>query len=181
MIFQNCEAQIVQSRTRESLFWPVKSTVTVLKFNQSHKMLLRKWPGVMPKYISYIKKHFQCSQSSVIEEIIDTWDEDERAGWSWGRTVKQERRPQEIPFSSISLRRCGCIDGCPGWIIKVFYIISSRELHEFHSETRHGVSFWYKLEMPAQKAVGMPAQCTSTSACCGISVLLMPVTFFKNK
>ena len=75
-----------------------------------------------------------------------------------GKKSQTGEKATKIPFSSISLRRCGCIDECSGWIIKVFYVISSRELHEFHSKTRPSVSFWYKLEMPAHKAGGMLAQ-----------------------
>lgn len=60
----------------------------------------------------------------------------------------------KILFSSIFLRRCGCIDECIGWIIKVFYIILSREFFEFYSEIRFSVFFWYEFEMLIYKVGG---------------------------
>ena len=95
-----------------------------------------------------------------------------------GKKSQMGEKATKIPFSSISLRRCDCIDECPGRIIKVFYLISSRELHEFHSETRHSVSFWYKLEMPAHKAGGVPEQRSPVQVpTVEISALLTPTTF----
>lgn len=120
-----------------------------------------------------LKSTFNAARTALAKEIlIDTWT---WGGRKRGGEKSPGREGHENPICSISLRSCGCIDECPGWIIKVFYSISGRELHAFHSETRHSVSFWYKLEMPAHKAGRLPKQ-RSPVPTVEISALLMPIT-----
>lgn len=112
----------------------------------------------------------------LLEEITNRYlDRDGEKG-GWGKTSQMGEKATKIPFSSISLRRYACTDEHTAWIIKVFYIISSRELHEFHSETRHSVSFWYKTEIPMHKAGGVPEQRSLIwDAVSEITALLTPI------
>lgn len=117
------------------LLQPVKSTVTVLKFNRPIKCNSESDLVLCLKYGSSIKSPLSCSQSGVVGRNNYQIPRQGR-GKKMGKEKPNGREGHANPICKHFPEETWLHRWCPGWIIKGFSSLSSQGCHEVHRETR---------------------------------------------